>query len=119
MIKQNWLRWVIVAIPALMTAFSAVGKLTGAEQVTSGLTAAGLGPNIVGLGLLELIIAALFLVPLTRNIGFFLACSYFGGAMAVQLARNEPFTAPMVVLSLFWVAMALTKPGIFLSPSRA
>jgi DoxX-like family len=114
MIKQNWLKWLLLVIPALMLAASGAAKLSGAEPVVKSLSAYGIGPYITALGVLEFVIVGLFLWPTTRNVGFFLACSYLGGAMATHLTHGEPVTSPMVVLVLFWVALFLTNPAIFL-----
>jgi DoxX-like family len=114
MIKQNWLKWLLLAVPALLLAASGAAKLSGAEPVVKSLSAYGIGPYIAALGVLEFVIVGLFLWPTTRNVGFFLACSYLGGAMATHLTHAEPITAPMVVLVLFWVAMFLTNPTVFL-----
>ena len=114
MIKQNWLKWLLIAIPALMLAASGVAKLSGAAPVVKSLTDAGVGSYITLLGVLEFVIVGLFLWPVTRNIGFFLACGYLGGAMATHLTHGEPVTSPMVVLIIYWVAMYLTHPALFL-----
>ena len=114
MIKNKWLQWVLIALPALGLLGSAFSKLAGAEEVVKGLTALGIGPYITLIGVLEVAIVILYLVPATRNIGFFLVCSYLGGAMIAHLSHGEPMTAPTVLLVLFWIAMFLTKPGLFL-----
>lgn len=117
MIKNKWLQWVLIALPAIALLGSGFAKLSGAEQVTTGFAAMGLSPYVTVIGVLEILIVVLFLVPATRNIGFFLVCSYLGGAIVAHLSRNQPFMAPVVILGLVWVAMFLTKPGLFL-PGR-
>ncbi len=119
MIKQNWLKWLVLAIPALLLAASGAAKLSGAEPVVKTLSVYGITPYIAALGVLEFAIVGLFLWPVTRNVGFFLACSYLGGAMAAHLTHGESITAPTVVLVLFWVAMYLTKPSFFLSSPKS
>ena len=115
MIKNNLLRWAVALIPALLIAASGAAKLAHAEPVVQTLTPLGLGPYITALGVLELVIAGLFVYPMTRNVGFFMACSYFGGAMATHLAHHESFTSPLVLLVVFWVVMLLIKPSLFIS----
>lgn len=113
MIKNKWVQWLVIGLPALALLGSGFAKLAGAEQVVKGLTASGLGPYITLIGVLEVTIVILYLVPATRNIGFFLICSYLGGAIITHLSHSEAITAPTVLLSLVWVAMFLTKPGLF------
>ena len=118
MIKNKWLQWLVIVLPSLALLGSGLGKLAGAEQVVKGLTAMGLGPYITLIGVIEVVIVLLFLWPATRNIGFFLVCSYLGGAIIAHLSHGQAVTAPVVILSLCWIAMFLTKPGLFL-PARA
>ena len=111
---KQYLPWIVAAIPALMTTGSAIAKLTGTPEVRDGLTASGFGAYIPLLAVTELIIVALYLYPKTLAIGFFLACSYFGGAIAVDIGHHGPFIAPMVILTLYWVATYLRRPTLFL-----
>lgn len=117
MIKNKWVQWVVIALPALALLGSGFSKLAGSEGVVKGLTALGVGPYITLIGVIEVIIVILYLVPATRNIGFFLICSYLGGAIIAHLSHGEAITAPTVILSLVWVAMFLTKPDLF-RPAR-
>jgi sorbitol-specific phosphotransferase system component IIC len=118
MIKNKWVAGIIVALPGLMTIASALGKFAAPEPVRQGMAAVHADSYLVQLGLLELLAGALFLIPRTRNIGFFLACSYFGGAMAAHVVYGQPFTSPMVVLIIYCVAMILTRPALFWSQQR-
>lgn len=77
----------------------------------------GLAAYVTLIGVLEVVIAILFLIPVTRNVGFFLVCSYLGGAIVAHLSHNQPFTVPMIVLVLVWGVIFLTKPSLFL-PER-
>lgn len=111
--KKNWLVWLLVAIPSLATAASAIGKLSGAAPVAAGMAKYGLDGKATLLGALELLIVVLFVYPVTRNVGFFLVCSYLGGAMATHATHGEPPTGPAVILALFWAAMVYQKPYLF------
>ncbi len=111
--KLNWLVWVLVALPSLALAASAIGKLSGAKPVLEGMTKYGIGDKVTLLGALELLIVGLFVYPATRNIGFFLVCSYLGGAIATHVTHGEPAMGAIVILSLCWVAMVYQKPYLF------
>ena len=114
MIKNKWLQWLVIALPALAMLGPGFTKLVGTEGVVKGLTTLGVGPYITQIGAIQVIIVVLFVVPATRNIGFFLICSYLGGAIIAHLSHSQPITVPIIALSLYWVAMFLTKPGLFL-----
>lgn len=92
-----------------------ITKVVGVEGVAKGLTLLGVGPYVIPIGLIQLVISVLYLLPATRNIGFFLICSYLGGAIIAHLSHGQSITVPTVALTLFWITMFLTKPSLFLS----
>jgi hypothetical protein len=59
------------------------------------------------LGALELAIVALWLLPKTMKPGFYLLCSYLGGAICAHVFMGEPPFAPAILLTLAWIAMYL------------
>lgn len=118
MIKNKWLHWIVIVLPALTMLGPGITKVAGVQGVIKGLTALGVGAYVIPIGLIQLVISVLYLLPTTRNIGFFLTCSYLGGAILAHLSHGQSITVPTVALTLFWVALFLTKPGLFL-PQRA
>lgn len=104
---------VLLAIPSLMLLMSSFMKISGSEQMVENLTKAGFGDYVLFLGLIELLSVLLFWIPKTRNVGFFLVCSYLGGALAVELANGTPPTAA-VFLTVFWVGVYLMDRSLFL-----
>jgi sorbitol-specific phosphotransferase system component IIC len=107
---------ILMVLPSLMLIMSAVMKLTGAEQVVTGLTKIGLGSYITLFGIIELIAVGLFLYPKTYKIGFLLICCYLGGALSIELATAQPPSAA-IFLSIVWIAVFLKDKLMFLSPS--
>ena len=107
---------ILMVLPSLMLIMSAVMKLTGAEQVVTGLTKIGLGSYITLFGIIELIAVGLFLYPKTYKIGFLLICCYLGGALSIELATAQPPSAA-IFLSIVWIAVFLKDKLLFLSPS--
>lgn len=118
MIKNKWIQWLVIALPALTMLGPGITKVAGIEGVVKGLTVLGVGSYVTQIGVLQLVIGILYLLPATRNIGFFLIGSYLGGAIIAHLSHGQSITVPTVALTLFWVAMFLTKPGLFL-PAKA
>lgn len=108
---------ILMILPSLMLTMSAVMKLIGAQQVVEGLTKAGLGNYIVLFGVIELVAVALFLIPKTTNIGFFLLCSYLGGAMSIELAGGQPPMAA-VFIAIIWISVYLRNKAMFLPTSN-
>lgn len=109
---------ILMVLPSLMLIMSAVMKLTGAEQVVTGLTKIGLGSYITLFGIIELIAVGLFLYPKTYKIGFLLICCYLGGALSIELATAQPPSAA-IFLSIVWIAVFIKDKLMFLSPNKA
>ncbi len=108
---------VLMVIPSLMIIMSGVMKLIGAQQVVDGLTKGGLGNYIVLFGLIELVSVALLWIPKTRNIGFFLLCSYLGGALSIELASGQMPTAA-ILLIIIWISVFLRDRSLFLKSAN-
>jgi hypothetical protein len=113
---KNIVSVAVGAIPAAMVLMSAFMKLSQNPQMVDGLTKGGMGPYIAVLGITELISVILFFYPKTTKIGFYLLCSYLGGAMATELSHGMP---PMsaVMIALFWVSMFIKDKTNFLPAS--
>lgn len=114
MVKNRWLHWTVIVLPALAMLGPGITKVAEVEGVVKGLTVLGVGSYVTPIGLVQLVISVLYLLPATRNIGFFLTCSYLGGAILAHLSHGQSIMVPTVALALFWVAMFLTKPRLFL-----
>ncbi|MBA3681273.1 MAG: DoxX family protein [Bacteroidetes bacterium] len=97
---------ILMVIPSLMLIMSGIMKVTGAEQIVTGLTKAGLGNFIMLIGIIELVSVALFLYPKTYKIGFLLLCSYLGGALCIELAGGQPPMAA-IFIALIWISVFL------------
>jgi hypothetical protein len=89
------------------------------EPVIAAFDKLGLPINIsVGLGVLELVLVALYVVPRTAILGAVLLTGFLGGAVAIHLRVGEPLYFPLIVGALLWGALycrderlrALVKP---------
>ena len=78
------------------------------------LTKMGFAPYITLVGITELCIAALYLLPKTTKIGFLLVCCYFGGALSLELGGGQP-PVSAVFIALAWVAMFLKDKDMFIT----
>lgn len=108
---------VLMIIPSLMLTMSGIMKLAGSQQVVDGLTKGGLGNYIILFGLIELVSVAMLWIPKTRNIGFFLICSYLGGALSIELAGGQPPMAA-IFLALLWASVFLRDRSLFLKADK-
>lgn len=108
----------VTAVAAGLAILSGIMKLSGGEEITTGMSKVGVGEYITLLGLMEIGFAALFIYPKTMKIGFLLLTCYFSGAIATELSHGTPFNAVMP-LTVIWIAAFLREPAIFLpTPSN-
>lgn len=105
--------WLVTGVAVFAIAGSSLAKLAEAPEIVTALGKLGLSEKIRLIGLLEIILVSLYLIPRTMNIGFFLLCSYLGGAIVAHLAQSEISPQALIVLLLFWVGSFIRKPALF------
>ena len=101
---------VLIVLPGILLAGSAVAKFAGVPGVVRQMAAAGFaGPKLTFIASLEILSAALFLLPRTRSLGLLLVSAYLGGAMATHVQGGDYAHAlpSSVLLALAWIGAAL------------
>jgi DoxX-like family len=112
---QRIIGWVLSGIiSAFLIVASGVPKLTGnvpAEMLDKlGFTA----DTIFKIGIVEVLVAVLFVIPRTGFIGAILVTGYLGGAICTHVRIGDTnFIMPIVMGILAWVALGLRQPEIF------
>lgn len=102
-------------LPTIILSLTAIFKLVAFTQPDDNFPLTGMVDKLLPLAILEIICVVLFVIPQTMNIGFFLICSYLGGAMAVNIF-TIPSANPVVpafLLALFWIGMFLRRRSLF------
>lgn len=95
----------ICAIP--VAAFNLFAGVMKFMPVTPGSPAEAMGQRLgvsgleQGLGVLELIIVVLFLVPRTSTVGFVLMIGYMGGALATNLTHGFTHLEALPIYIIF------------------
>jgi hypothetical protein len=98
-----WAGYILSALPVLMLFFSGVMKLVQPAPVIEGFIRLGYPENLaLGIGIVELVCAVLYVVPRTSVFGAILLTGYLGGATATHLRIGEPFFAPIVLGVMVW-----------------
>ncbi|MCA9130536.1 MAG: DoxX family protein [Planctomycetales bacterium] len=64
-------------------------------------------------GVIEIAVTVLFLIPRTSFLGAILATGYLGGAVWTHLRIGDAWFFPVIVGILIWVALGLRRPAIF------
>jgi hypothetical protein len=116
-----WIGWVLSVLPVLLAAFSGVMKLSHTAQVLEGFKHFGYPEStLTAIGLLEVSVAILVLIPQTAVLGAILFTAYFGGAVATHVRIGEPMWIGPVLLCVFvWLGLWLREPRLrALAPLR-
>ncbi|MDX2153210.1 MAG: DoxX family protein [Bryobacteraceae bacterium] len=103
-----WAGRVMSAIPVLMLLFSAAMKFTGSPQLAEGFGHLGWPVGqALGLGVLELTVTLLYVLPWTRVLGAILVTGYLGGAVAAHVRIGDPFWVQVLLGMLAWGGLYL------------
>lgn len=64
-------------------------------------------------GIIEVTVAILYLIPRTAFLGALLTTAYLGGAVWTHLRVGDPWFFPIIIGVLMWLGLALRRPTIF------
>lgn len=91
-----------------------MGKFTQWEGKAEMFAKMGWTEDVMfNIGIVEVAIAILLLIPRTAFVGAILLAAYLGGATAAHVRVGEPFFFPIIIGVVAWVALGLRKPEIF------
>lgn len=65
------------------------------------------------LGILEVTVAVLYLIPRTAFLGAILTTGYLGGAVWTHVRVGDVWFFPIIIGVLMWTGLALRRPAIF------
>lgn len=65
------------------------------------------------LGVIEVTVAVLYLIPRTAFLGALLTTAYLGGAVWTHLRVGDPWFFPIIIGVLMWLGLAFRRPVIF------
>jgi hypothetical protein len=105
--------WVLTGLLTLFLVFDGVTHVLNVQQVKESMADLGFasGNAAVGIGVVELVLLALYVVPRTAPLGAVLLTGYLGGAVAVQLRVEAPLFSTVLfgvyIGILLWVAVYL------------
>lgn len=114
--NQRIAGWIVSGLVAVFLAFSASGKFRdfpGKDEMFSHLGWAV--DTMKPVGVVELLVAVLYLVPRTSFIGVILMTGYLGGATATHVRVGDPFFLPPLLGFVAWVGYALRNPDVIRS----
>jgi hypothetical protein len=65
------------------------------------------------LGVIEISVAVLYLIPRTAFLGAILTTGYLGGALWTHLRVGDTWYFPIIIAVIMWLGLALRHPAIF------
>lgn len=89
-----------------------MGKLIGGQNAAEMAKGLGGNTNLMILGILELSIVALWLIPRTAVLATLLAAAYIGGAMAVHFVNNQSILIPAIIQIVIWLVATYRFPEL-------
>ncbi|NND95807.1 MAG: DoxX family protein [Pirellulaceae bacterium] len=107
--------WVLsILISLFLIVASASGKFTQWEGKAAMFASLGWSEEvIVKIGIVEVAIAVLFLIPRTAFVAAILLAAYMGGATATHVRVGDAFFVPIIVGVAVWIALGLRQPDVF------
>ncbi len=106
------IEWILTGIVAFIFIGSGLFKFVGGEQSAEMAKGVGGPTNVIILGVLELVISVLFLIPRTGVVGTLGMIAYMGGAMAVMMVSGQSIAFIIIIQILIWVTGVLRFPEL-------
>ncbi len=107
--------WICAILVGLLTIASAIAEfipVTDPETLAF-IQKLGVENITIQLGIVKLLLAAIYLIPRTSTVGFVLLVGYYGGALATNITHN--FTLPEYAAILI-VFVLMTIGAYFRNP---
>ncbi len=115
---STWITWagrVVSVIPLFILLTSARWKLTHNPWYAAEWARIGYVPGAInGIGIVQLVCVALYLIPQTALLGTVLLTGYLGGAIASYVRIGEPYPVlvPLTTCLLAWLGIYLREPRL-------
>ena len=113
------LRWTPSGIITLLLVLSGVSKIAGQSPMMTHFKEMQLDNFTSLFGAMEIAFTLCFIFPRTMKAGLLLLTAYFGGAMAVELPYGAYVAAPLVLLTLIWIAAFVRGKNLFFTSTAA
>jgi DoxX-like family len=108
----GWVASIIVAL--FLMGPSALGKFVEWEGKAQMFEKLGITNDLtMKIGVLEIVLAVLFVIPRTGFLGAILLTGYFGGATMTHLRIGEPIFFPIILGVVIWICLGLRRPEVF------
>jgi succinate dehydrogenase/fumarate reductase cytochrome b subunit len=90
-----------------------VMKLLKASPIVENMNAiTNWGDKTLFIGILELILLALYWIPSTLKLGFYLLCSFVGGIIVAEVVAGKPPIVGIITAVLLFAGTIMRKPSL-------
>ena len=112
---QRIIGWVMTAlVEILLIGISGVPKFMDFPGKKDMLDRMGMTADLMPkIGVVEIAVAILFLIPRTSFLGAILITGYLGGAIMTHIRIGDPWFFPVLLGVFVWIALSLRNPVIF------
>ena len=112
---QRIIGWVMTALLEIMLiGLSGISKFMEFPGKKEMLDRMGISADLLSrIGVVEIAVAILFLIPRTSFVGAILITGYLGGAIMTHLRIGDPWVFPVILGVFMWIALGLRNPVIF------
>lgn len=112
---QRIIGWVMTGLlEILLIGISGIPKFMDWPGKKEMLDRMGMTADLMpGIGVVEILVAILFLIPRTSFVGAILITGYLGGAIMTHLRIGDPWIFPVILGVFMWIALGLRNPVIF------
>ncbi|MDX1650898.1 MAG: DoxX family protein [Brumimicrobium sp.] len=105
--------YVLSILFSIQILMGGIMKVIQAPDLVEGMQALpNWGDNIVLLGILELILLALYWYPKTMRLGFLLFCSFVGGIIVAEVVMGQPPIPGVITAVILYAGTILRVPSL-------
>ncbi len=106
--KKTWIGRILSATPVLMMLFSGVMKLAKPAALVQEFSRLGYDEGlIIGIGIVEILVAIVYVIPRTAVLGAILVTGYLGGATVTHVRVGDFFLIPVLLGAVAWLGLYL------------
>ena len=106
--------WVLSGLLTAFMMFSASGKFMDFPGKAEMFGKLGWSEGLMfNIGIVEVIIALLFLVPRAAFVAAILLTAYLGGAVAAHVRIGDAFVFQVTIAVVYWIALGLRDRRVF------
>lgn len=111
---QRTIGWVLTGLITAMLLVSGVTKFLDFPGKDEAMAKVGIPVSLLPkLGVLEICITLLYVLPRTSFLGAILITGYLGGAIITHVRIAEPWHIQFLIGVVAWIGLALRRPILF------